>query len=73
MSNQLGSIRFAHEPFRGGLQRISNLRNFVAVFFMSNQLGIIRFAHEPFWGGLQRFSGSDPKVVESIKKSDFCF
>jgi len=29
----LGIIRFAHEPFVGGLQIISNLRNFVAGFF----------------------------------------
>jgi hypothetical protein len=28
-----GIIRFAHEPFVGGLQIISNLRNFVAGFF----------------------------------------
>ena len=28
-----GIIRFAHEPFLGGLQIISNLRNFVADFF----------------------------------------
>jgi hypothetical protein len=27
-------IRFAYEPFVGGLQIISNLRNFVAGFFM---------------------------------------
>jgi hypothetical protein len=56
-----GIIRFAHEPFVGGLQKISNLSNFVAGFFMSSTSlklvyanGIIRFAHEPFVGGLQR-------------------